>query len=474
MLPFTPTVVPMLSSNPPWTELACAYLESSDFVSHVQLANLDGPENRSIVRETLEEIQVNTLEEIRNIATEARELRSVRNIGGVSDNTLFETTQAVRTCVAELTEGITTTAKKAPWGFHEHRLDLTHRLVVIAIICEVLADLDNIGGYFNYQLEPKHRIAPPEQSAQRQARGGRNGTRLNTGVVQEDEKTRPEAPKPQRKRTRSNAQREESPLFVEQDDIVQNVDDDTPKRPYDRFGAFSNIIEDGVAEDGHAISDELFHKRTRSTSSDESCINLHELGRLSKKARTGRGDLQEVVEGAGTASSQSVQDTNQDVHARLPATQALTPFHPRGRRLRSRSMSSFFQAEPARDYEALNVDFDFMAKTCEKLGRTLEERVEKFRRRELNVCQGDCFEQLEEADHRNWEKSQENDSLKASVAELQSTIKERDQKVTKLEDLVAELQSAAEEREEENIQLKALIEDLEQQTNKGKSRRSGR
>ena len=80
---------------------------------------------------------------------------------------------------------------------------------------------------------------------------------------------------------------------------------------------------------------------------------------------------------------------------------------------------------------------------------------------------------MEEADHRNWEKSQENDSLKASVAKLQSTVKERDQKITQLEDSVAKLQSAAEERDEENIQLKSLIEELKKQTNKCKSRRSG-
>jgi hypothetical protein len=36
-----------------------AYLDSFDFVSHIQLANLDAPENRDIVQDALEEIKSN-------------------------------------------------------------------------------------------------------------------------------------------------------------------------------------------------------------------------------------------------------------------------------------------------------------------------------------------------------------------------------------------------------------------------------
>jgi peptidoglycan hydrolase CwlO-like protein len=69
---------------------------------------------------------------------------------------------------------------------------------------------------------------------------------------------------------------------------------------------------------------------------------------------------------------------------------------------------------------------------------------------------------LEEADHRNWEKGQEIDSLKASVAGLQS-------QVEVLSSVIAERDGDHKEKCNENIQLKARIQELEQQAKKGKS-----
>lgn len=92
-----------------------------------------------------------------------------------------------------------------------------------------------------------------------------------------------------------------------------------------------------------------------------------------------------------------------------------------------------------------------MERTCKNLRRTFAKRVAKFRRHELNVCQGDCFHDREEADHRNWEKGQEIKSHKDSVAELQSKVNE--------------LSIVAEEVD----QLKARNRELEQQVKKGKA-----
>ena len=142
-LPFAARLVPMLLKSP-WTEMACAYLASFDFVSHIQLANLDASENREIVQDALEEIKLNAQRETRDISTEARDLRGASTVGRTADNTIFATNQAVRTCVAELARYIFTTAQSAPWAFYRESADVTHRMVIIAIICEALADLDNI------------------------------------------------------------------------------------------------------------------------------------------------------------------------------------------------------------------------------------------------------------------------------------------------------------------------------------------
>lgn len=88
VLPFTAPLLPMLLKSP-WTEMACAYLASFDIVSHIQLANLDAPENREVVQDALEDIKLNVQRGIRDISTEARDIRGASTVGRTADNTSF-------------------------------------------------------------------------------------------------------------------------------------------------------------------------------------------------------------------------------------------------------------------------------------------------------------------------------------------------------------------------------------------------
>lgn len=186
ILPFTAAVVSSLSSNPAWTILAYTYLSRFNFVCHLQRANLDAPENRDIVEDTLNNIQANP-GEILAISIESRDSSGASEVGRVEENTIFETIQAVKTCIAEITEYIFTTAQNAPWGFPEDRVPRTHRMVIVAISCEVLADLGNIGGYFYHQLYAKRKqVKRPEQSKRSKMRGGNDSVHLDSDLEQVD------------------------------------------------------------------------------------------------------------------------------------------------------------------------------------------------------------------------------------------------------------------------------------------------
>lgn len=382
VLPFTAPLLPMLLKSP-WTEMACAYLASFDIVSHIQLANLDAPENREVVQDALEDIKLNVQRGIRDISTEARDIRGASTVGRTADNTSFATTQAVRTCVAELAKYIFTTAQSAPWAFYEESADVTHRMVIIAIICEALADLENIGGYFYRQLKPKLKVTNPKQSL-----------------------------------THDDPQREESPLFMEHDEDVDALAHDALGGPSDGFGEGGNSdsLMDTTADDG-AARDDMFHQHMGSAPSDSSFTDTQDLGKL-----------------------QSFHEMDEEMPVAPSTTQAPTPM--RARRLLSRA---------TREHEALMAD-----------NKSLRRKLANRRRTELNICQGNCFNDLEEADHRNWQKGQEIDSLKISVAVLQSQLEV-------LNSVVAERDRDYKEKSEENIQLKARIQELEQQAKKRKT-----
>jgi len=405
ILPFTTALVPILLKSP-WTEMARAYLESFDFVSHIQLANLDAPENRALVQESLEEIRSNVQEKIREISTEARDLRSISTVGRTADNTIFKTTQAVRTCVAELTKYIITTAQSAPWRFHRESADVTRRMVIISIICEALTDLDNIGGYFNYQLKPKEKASSPQHD-----------------------------------RIHNDTQREESPLFVEHDDDSHAMEHDALGGASDVFGHGGD--SDSIMDDCQAAQGKVLYQRTESASSKSGFTNT---------ARIGGGDMPGMSEGAGTGDRPIVQDRDQNkpmAQSTLSTSRSPAPDPQKSRRLVSRA---------TRDYEVLKANFKLLSRAHESLKRKLSKR----RRIELNVCQGNCFNDLEEADHRNWKKGQEIDSLKVSVASLQS-------QVEVLTSAAAKRDGKYNEKREENVQLKARIQELEQQAKKGKA-----
>lgn len=363
---------------------------------HIQLANLDAPENREIVQEALEEIQLNAQMEIRDISEEARDLRGVSTVGRTADYTIFETTRAVRVCVAELAKHIFTTAQSAPWGTHKESSDVTHRMVIIAIICEALADFGNTGGYFNCQLEPKHK-----------------------------------APSPQYSHAHDDTQREESPLFMELDENPHTLEQDALGGASDVFGGGGNSgsLMDTTADDEKA-EDDVSRQCTGSTPVGSSFTDSQEVGKLVKDARRNEE----------TGHHPSVEEMNEEVRAAPSIAQAPSPMTSRGLVKRA-----------TRDYEALRAD-----------NKSLRRKLANRRRTELNICQGNCFNDLEEADHRNWEKGQEIDSLKASIAVLQS-------QVEMLNGVIAKHDENCKDKCEENIQLRARIQELEQQVKKRKT-----
>jgi len=427
ILPFKAAVASTLSSNPAWTVLACTYLSRFNFVWHLQRANLDAPENRDIVEDMLADILANP-GEILAISIEARDSRGVSEVGRVEEDTIFGTIKAVKTCIAEITEYIFTTAQNAPWGFPEDRVPRTHQMVIAAISCEVLADLGNVGGYFNHQLYTKRKqVKSPEQSKRSKVRGGNDSAHLDSDL--EQEAAEQEALEPERKRARIETPGDDSPLFMEQDEDPHAVEYDHDAA-WDLFDqGYPSILDTTV--DDQAAKDEMVHQRTGSVSSDSSFKYTHELGKFVEDARRGE-------ETGGERPS--LGDVDEETQVALSTTQAPTP--QRARRLVNRA---------TRDYQALKTDFELLSRAHESLQRQFAKR----RRTELNVCSGDCFNDLEEADHRNWEKGQEIDSLKASITGLQSQVKV--------------LSSAVAERDGEKIQLKARIQELEQQAKKGKT-----
>lgn len=271
----------------------------------------------------------------------------------------------LRTCVAALTRTIITAAKSTPWGFHKDVSDVVHRMVVVALFFECLADLDNIGGYFNYQLKPRDKAPSPESQ-------------------------------------RHDTQREESPLFMKQyEDVLDGASESfgeggesTTNTKAEAHG--SEMTADSHAlfpPAGHSLQSAAIHRREYDVPQEDEFSE--------DEVRVLGGSVMGMDEGAETG----VVDQNNQVA--LPTTQAPMPVQSRTRRLVNRT---------TRDYEALTADFKLLSRTYKTLRRTFARRVVKYRRRELHVCQGNCFHELEEADHRNWEKGQEIDSLKISVS----------------------------------------------------------
>jgi len=322
ILPFTAAVVAMLYKSP-WTETACVYLSRSNIVLHLQRANLDGPENRDIVQDTLNNIQINALAEILIIATEARDSRRASDVGRKDVDTVFETTQAVRTCIAELAEYIFQIAQNAQWDFGVDTSDRTRRVVIIALCCEALADLGNTGGFFNRQLYTKlKRVETPEQSNTRKIRGGKDSTHLDSDLEQDAVESHQKAHEPEHKRARIDTPGRESPLFLEQDEDVQAAGQDT--------------LNDDDADD---LLDEDYKSVLDATADDSD-------------------------EGAEAGDVSEVQDADQIGQAAPPTTHPPTsvPW-----RFHGCAMHTFLGQK---DYKALKADFDFMKRTCKSLQRT--------------------------------------------------------------------------------------------------------
>jgi cell division protein FtsB len=113
--------------------------------------------------------------------------------------------------------------------------------------------------------------------------------------------------------------------------------------------------------------------------------------------------------------------TDQNRQAALSRAQAPVPAQQTSQRRRSTAMTSEVCVS-ASTHRRLEEDFHFVVETCRNLeaqNKQLKKRNAKLTYLEFGVCQGDCDEELEDAHHRNWEKAQENDALRARIRELE-------------------------------------------------------
>lgn len=160
-LPFTPKISPTLATKPLLTALACAYLEHAQagLVLQIQSFKLDLAENRSLVEDLLGEIQVN-LYMIRDIADQTRKVGRVSNATLTAKDGILSSTRALENRVAQLTGDILTKVRESnSVPVVDKATEIFHRIVVVTLVLEALADLDSKGGYFSSQLSVKRKRA---------------------------------------------------------------------------------------------------------------------------------------------------------------------------------------------------------------------------------------------------------------------------------------------------------------------------
>lgn len=440
-LPFTPKISSTIATNPLWTALACAYLEHAQLVLQIQLFKLDLAENRSMVEELLDEIRVN-LHMIRDIADQAKKLGRVSLATLTANDGNLPSSQVLVNRVAQLAGDILTKVRESnSIPVADKATELFHRIVVVTLVLEALADLDSKDGFFGSQLSVKRKRVETDDSDDaaidcstsagtnqstkkfRTAQYNTGSALIDLDSVQDTEETMLPLPKAQRrsrgpKCTKPHpAGREISPLFVQQeDDEVQKLEAAGSKSLIDAFDAIPVSIFDAKAED---------RSLPESVSSGES---ITVFGRYEGNAQ-------------GTSH---VQDTDQNRPVVPPKS-----VQPRSRKLRSASMNSVFLAGAKKDYAELNNDFRYVYKTYNQLKRRhkgVKKRNADLKNRMSHMCPGSCDEELEEAHHRNWKKSNHIRALQAIVAErdskigeLGNTVKEKSDEISRLEAMVQEL-----------------------------------
>lgn len=446
-LPFEPKVVPTIATNQPWIDISCIYLAHTQLESQIKQLMLDMAEDRATVVEWLDEIRFNPLMNLREISDEVPKLGRVSRSRPLENNVVPDATQTLRARVKHLAYDILKDARNnSSVPLADPMNNLSHRIVVLALVCERLADLDHEGGYFYNQLNAKRKRAKTntdDDSAAvdisapgnaKQSKGNKRRRRLRAGEkhgiregvepVLESEELDTQFPDVQHNHS---LDAQTSSLFVEQeDDGFHATGDAVPGSPFKDFYAIPNSILDTPAEDQSILS-RMSRKRTASASSGGS---LTMIGRHGTEGRR-------------------IENTERDQQDAPLGIQAPAPLQPVFRNLRSASMGAVCLFGMKDRYAELIDDFHHLSKTY----KALERHVEKVEKRnadlthlEFDVCQGGCDEELETANHRNWEHSNRIRALEAvvderdsKIGELGNTVKQQSDEINRLEALVQEL-----------------------------------
>jgi hypothetical protein len=298
------------------------------------------------------------------------------------------------------------------------------------LVYERLAVLDIKGGYFDAQ--PTAPSAKRKRAAETDSGTDPAAVNTSASVVAKQAKKKPD--------TRANVSPlDASSMFVEQDaDDCRPSEGTVSDNAFNFFDAAQESTPDPKSKD-QGSAGKVAHKRAESISSEEGwdVLDFSKRGEAAKERegsaigygarktsstpqRSSTGVL-EPTGGVETGGAVSPPNTDQNRQTALSKAQAPAPAQQMSRRRRSTAMTSEICVS-ASTYRGLERDFHFMVETCRNLeaqNKRLKKRNAELTYLEFAVCQGDCDEELEDAHHRNWEKAQENDALKARIRELE-------------------------------------------------------
>jgi hypothetical protein len=399
----------------------------------------------------------------------------------LTSNGVFRTIEALKTRVAQLASDIVAQAHENNWFPKDASSELSHHITVVELIYEMLAKVRSEHVYAAYAgpgyasqklsiktVKRKHaetddhnelavvkqQLSEGTNQPDKKTPGASGGTvksPTDRRLVQDlgDLAAALQVPQPQHRQRAKKPRRSGSPLFEQQDAgdchtpnpedcQTLNLEGTVSDNAFDLFDAAQESTPDPRSK-GQGSAGKLVHKRAESISSEEgwevldfskrgeaakesegSAIGYGERKTSSTPQRSSTGVL-EPTGGVETGGAVSPPNTDQNRQTALSKAQAPAPAQQMSRRRRSTAMTSEICVS-ASTYRGLERDFHFMVETC----RNLEAQNERLKKRnaeltylEFAVCQGDCDEELEDAHHRNWDKAQENDALKARIRELE-------------------------------------------------------
>jgi hypothetical protein len=291
--------------------------------------------------------------------------------------------------------------------------------VVTLLVYERLAVLDKKGGYFNVQ--PTAPSAKRKRAAETDGGTDPAAGNTSTSVIAKQAKKKLD--------TRTNVSSlDTSTLFVEQDadDCRRPSEGTVSGNAFNFFDAAQESTPDPRSKD-QGSAGKVAHKRAESISSEEGwdVLDFSKRGEAAKESEgSAIGYGARKTSSTPQRSSTGVLGIDQNRQTAQHMAQAPTPAQQTSRRRRSSAMTSEVCVS-ASAHRRLEEDFHLVAETYRNMpnikadNERLKKRNAELTYLEFAVCQGDCDKELEDAHHRNWEKAQGNDALKARIRELE-------------------------------------------------------